>query len=192
MPGTVDPPVWIDGAHNEDKIAALALEARRLFNPDPLPVIVFGMLRGKDPSSLLGKVGSTASSIVLTEPFVHGREPLAAATLADALSASGFAGRIHIELDPDAAVRGAEIIAKREGTAVLVTGSIYLAGQIRRRWFQDQDIVLQRTPWPTIRPECRLGLSGPFGGLVGDKTNRERYEAANHQISAGTDELVVR
>ena len=40
-----------------------------------------------------------------------------------------------------------------EGAAVLVTGSMYLAGQVRRRWFPDQDIVLQRTPWPTRDPK---------------------------------------
>jgi hypothetical protein len=27
---------------------------------------------------------------------------------------------------------------------------MFLAGQVRRRWFKDDDIVLQRTPWPTV------------------------------------------
>ena len=78
MPGTVDPPVWIDGAHNEDKLLAVTREAIRLFSGGPPPVIVFGMLRSKDPSPILAKLGSAASSIVLTEPSVHGRESLAA------------------------------------------------------------------------------------------------------------------
>jgi folylpolyglutamate synthase/dihydropteroate synthase len=50
-------------------------------------------------------------------------------------------------------LRCAEDIARRDGAPVLVIGSMYLAGQVRRRWFQDQDIVLQRTPWPTVAGE---------------------------------------
>jgi dihydrofolate synthase/folylpolyglutamate synthase len=150
MPGTVNPAVWIDGAHNQDKILAVIRAAIRLFSGSPLPVVVFGMLRSKDPSSMIAKLGSVASSIILTEPSVLGRDSLEAADLAGAVKASGFAGAIHVEPDPDAAVRCAEALAKRDGAAVLVTGSMHLAGQVRRRWFRDQDIVLQRTPWPTV------------------------------------------
>ena len=70
------------------------------------------------------------------------RDSLAADTLARAVANSGFAGAIHVEPDPDAAVRLAEVIARADGAAVLVTGSMYLAGQVRRRWFPDQEIVL--------------------------------------------------
>ena len=154
MPGTANPAVWIDGAHNEEKIEAVFREASRLFSGGPLPVIVFGMLRSKDPSSMLGKLSSAASSVVLTELTVHGKESLAADALARAVHVSGFAGGIHVEPNPATAVQCAETMARRDGAAVLVTGSMYLAGQARRRWFEDQDIVEQRTPWPTVIPEC--------------------------------------
>jgi folylpolyglutamate synthase/dihydropteroate synthase len=116
-------------------------------------VVVFGMLHGKDPSPMLAKLGSTTSSIVITEPSVHGRESLTADTLAEAVKSSGFAGAVHAERKPDEAVRFAEAIARRDGASVVVTGSMYLAGQVRRRWFRDRDIVLQRTPWPTVARE---------------------------------------
>ena len=192
MPGTLDPAVWIDGAHNEDKIAALTAEAVRRFGAGPPPVIVFGMLSSKDPVPLLAKLGSAASSIVLTEPVVVGRESQTVNAVAGALAASGYTGAIHIEPDPDAAVRFAEGIASREGAPVLVTGSMYLAGQVRRRWFRDQDVVLQRTPWPTAIAENSLGPPRAFGGLVRDKANDERDQSADHQIPAGAEELVVR
>ena len=83
MPGTAGPGVWIDGAHNEDKIAALTEEAIRRSAGGPLPVVVFGMLRSKDPSRMLAKLLPGASSIVITEPFVVGRESLAVDALAD-------------------------------------------------------------------------------------------------------------
>ncbi len=192
MPGTVDPVVWIDGAHNEDKIAALTEEAVRHISEGPRPIVVFGMLSGKDPSRLLAKLTSIASSIVLTEPFVVGRESLAVDILARALTASGFAGSVYADPDPAAAVRFAEVVARREGAAVLVTGSMYLAGQVRRRWFRDQDIVLQRTPWPRATAESWLGPPRPFSGLVRDKADGERDEATDHQVSAGADELIIR
>jgi dihydrofolate synthase / folylpolyglutamate synthase len=153
MPGTVDPAVWIDGAHNKDKILAVTRESIRLFSGGPPPVIVFGMLRSKDPSPILVELGAAASSIVLTEPTVHGKESLTADALTGAVKASGFQGAIHVEPEPEAAVHCAEAIARRDGAPVLVIGSMYLAGQVRRRWFRDQDIVLQRTPWPTVTGE---------------------------------------
>jgi dihydrofolate synthase/folylpolyglutamate synthase len=179
MPGTVSPAVWIDGAHNEDKIHAIIREARHLFSGDPLPVIVFGMLSSKDSSLILAKLGAAASSIVLTEPSVHGRESLAAGALARAVRASGFAGAIHADPNPATAVQCAEAIARHDGAAVLVVGSMYLAGQVRRRWFQDQDIVVQRTPWPTVIPESMLGPVRPFGGLIRDKADGEGNHSAD-------------
>ena len=79
---------------------AVTREAIRLFRGPP-PVIVFGMLRSKDPSSILAKLTSAASSIVLTEPAVHGRESLATDGLAGAVNASGFPGAIHVEPEPE-------------------------------------------------------------------------------------------
>jgi dihydrofolate synthase/folylpolyglutamate synthase len=192
MPGTVEPEVWIDGAHNEDKAAALTQEAVSRFGGSALPVVVVGMLRSKDPARVLANFGTAASSIITTEPSVLGKETIAAEMLASAATASGFAGPVHVEPDPDAAVLIAEAVAKRDGVPVLVAGSMYLAGQVRRRWFPDQDVVLQRTPWPAATEESRLSPPRPFGGLVRDKADNERDEATDQQVSARADELVVR
>jgi len=187
----VEPPVWVDGAHNEDKIAALMTEPMQLFS-GVRPVIVVGMLSSKDPSRVIAKLAPAASNIVTTQPSICGREPLAADLLAGAVTAVGFAGTVHIEPDPETAVRLAQVIAKREGASVLVTGSMYLAGQVRRRWFRDQDIVVQRTPWPDSTKESPLGSPRPFGGFVRDKADGEGDETADHQESARVDEQVVR
>ncbi len=192
MPGTIEPPIWIDGAHNEDKATALAREVHSRFGGGPLPVVVIGMLRSKNPATVLAMVGTAASTIFTTEPSVVGKNSLAADTLAGAATASGFAGAVHVEPNPDAAVRLAEAVAKHEGAPVLVTGSMYLAGQVRRRWFPDQRVVLRRTPWPAATDESRLGPSRPFCGLVRDDADSERDETADHQVPARADELVIR
>jgi dihydrofolate synthase / folylpolyglutamate synthase len=148
MPGKTGPEVWIDGAHNADKTAALAREVARISGGGPLPSVVLGVLGGKDPASIVAGLQDAASSMVITEPSVVGRSSLKAAKLAEVVLAEGFDGEIYVEPDPDAAVRCAESLARSAGTGVLVTGSMYLAGQVRRRWYGDEDIVIQRTPWP--------------------------------------------
>ena len=144
------PPVWIDGAHNGDKIAALAVEAQRLIADGPLPVIVIGVLATKDVATMLRGITPAASAIVATEPAVLGKRSLPAPALAAAARAAGYTGALVADANAAAALDRAEAIAREQGTAVLVTGSLYLAGQLRRRWYADADIVVQRTPWPIV------------------------------------------
>ncbi len=47
------------------------------------------------------------------------------------------------------------LAAERE-TWVLGTGSLYLVGDLRRRWFSDRLIVEARSPWP-VPPEVGHG-----------------------------------
>jgi dihydrofolate synthase / folylpolyglutamate synthase len=156
MPGAADPVVWIDGAHNADKSAALAREVTRISIGGLLPIIVLGVLDTKDPAAIVSALRPAATAMVLTEPSVVGRRSLAADKLAEIVLAGGFGGEVYVEPDPDAAVCRAESMAKLAGTAVLVTGSMYLTGQVRRRWYRDEDIVLQRTPWPCTGRGIRL------------------------------------
>jgi hypothetical protein len=50
--------------------------------------------------------------------------------------------------EPREAIEDAIALARSLDSDVLVTGSLYLAGEIRRYWYPDDDIVWQRTPWP--------------------------------------------
>jgi folylpolyglutamate synthase/dihydropteroate synthase len=147
MPSATAPEVWIDGAHNGDKVAALAREIARFSPGEPLPVIVLGVLDAKDPASIVSGLRDVASSMVLTEPVVVGREALKATRLRDVVLASGFGGAVQVEPQPDSAVQCAQALARSQGTAVLVAGSMYLAGHVRSRWYRDEEIVVQRTPW---------------------------------------------
>ena len=149
MPCTTAPEVWIDGAHNGDKVGALAREFVRMSEGGPLPVIVLGVLDAKDPATIVSGLRGLASSMVITEPVVVGREALKVERLLEAVRASGFCGTVHVEPHPDSAVQCARASASSQGSSVLVTGSMYLAGQVRGRWYRDEDIVIQRTPWPS-------------------------------------------
>ena len=147
MPGSKSPPTWVDGAHNIDKIAAVADEACHAAGEAP-PVVVLGLLAAKDATSIAGRIAASATAIVATEPTVLGKRSLPAAELAAAIRAVSATREVHVEPEPNCALEHAQALARFYGTGVLTTGSMYLAGQIRRRWYADNDIVSQRTPWP--------------------------------------------
>ncbi|MGH2617486.1 MAG: bifunctional folylpolyglutamate synthase/dihydrofolate synthase [Thermomicrobiales bacterium] len=148
LPRTDGPTVWVDGAHNADKINALASELRLIAGEGPLPVVVLGVLGAKDAMAIASGIGSIASAIVATEPDVVGRKSLPAPDLAAMVRESGFKGPLHVDPDPLRALLAAETMARSQQSSVLVTGSLYLAGHVRRRWYPDADIIVQRTPWP--------------------------------------------
>ena len=145
MPGD-GPGVWLDGAHNADKMQALVSSLDSLL--EQKPVIVVGALGNKDIESMASAIASTASAIVSTEPHVLGKRALPAAEVALALRDAGFTGPIACEAEPHLAVSRAEEIGQAQNEPVVVTGSLYLVGEVRQRWFPAAAIVSQRTPWP--------------------------------------------
>jgi dihydrofolate synthase/folylpolyglutamate synthase len=147
MPDRQATEVWVDGAHNADKIAAVAAEIPR-FSPGAKPVVVLGVLGSKDAAAIAATIAPVAAGIVATEPTVRGKRSLPSAELAAVVKATGFEGEIAIAPDPAEAVMCAEAMVQTCAAPVLVTGSLYLAGQVRRRWYADADIIRQRTPWP--------------------------------------------
>jgi dihydrofolate synthase/folylpolyglutamate synthase len=159
MPGSERSAVWIDGAHNADKIAAIAREAPTLSENGSPPVIILGVLAAKDASSIAGRLVPVASAFVATEFTVLGKKTSSASNLAAALQAAGFTGPIVVEPEPTTALAAAEAMAHPTGSALLATGSLYLAGELRRRWYPNEDIVLQRTPWP-VTGAARQSLAG--------------------------------
>ncbi|MFT4039634.1 MAG: Mur ligase family protein [Thermomicrobiales bacterium] len=150
MPGD-GPAVWLDGAHNADKMAALIDAGGSVIGSDRKPVLVTGMLASKDAGAIAGALAPAASAIVTTEPQVLGKTPLPPEGLARALRGAGYGGALESVRDSDAAVQRGLELARELGASVLVTGSLYLIGEVRRRWYPDACIVTQRTPWPVTR-----------------------------------------
>ena len=145
MPGD-GPGVWLDGAHNADKMQALVSSLDSLLVQKP--VFVVGAIGSKDIESMAGAIARVASVVVSTEPHVLGKRALPAAEVALALRGAGFTGPIECEPEPLLAVSRAEEIAQVQDEPVVVTGSLYLVGEVRQRWYPAAAIVSQRTPWP--------------------------------------------
>lgn len=118
-----DPPLLLDGAHNASGAVALAAELSR--RDGPAPVLLFGAMRDKELFAILGVLVARASSVVLTRPSVdRAADPPA---LAAALPAGVPA---LLEADPSRALDLARTLARREGRALLVSGSLYLVGEV--------------------------------------------------------------
>lgn len=136
------PRVLLDGAHNLQKLSAL----RAALAGQPGAVVVFATTGGRDPRPLLEAIGPAARAVVTTAPLLHGKEAADPADLARQARALGLDARPAET--PFAALDDALGQARREGRAVIVTGSLYLVGQVRDRWAPWEQVVLQRTSWP--------------------------------------------
>ena len=129
MPGTVDPAVWIDGAHNEDKVTALARRLPVVSERTPCQSSSSACCAARTRREPWRSLGPWRRASFTTEPSVTGKESVAASTLAGVARASGFAGAVYVEPDPDAASALCRGHCRAQGAAVLVAGSMYLAGR---------------------------------------------------------------
>ena len=141
-----DPLVVLDGAHNPEKIDSLVRELGPLF-PGRRVVLVFGVLESKSHAEMLATLLPRVQALVATAPRVLAKPPVSAEDVA-ALAPSDLPTRI--EPDPLCAVTAALELAGA-GDVVLVTGSLYLVGNVRERWYPSAAILEQGTCWPGER-----------------------------------------
>jgi len=122
----VRPAVILDGTHNPAGARELVsfweeqLHGRRV-------VLVYGAMRDKAVDEIAGLLFPRASVVVLTEP----RQPRALSVGALAAVAGHLAERVELHPAPDQALRRALELAAPEDV-VLITGSLYLVGDLRR------------------------------------------------------------
>lgn len=115
------PLVVIDGAHNPAGVAALAAELPRLVGNRRL-VLVFAAMADKAWPAMLEHLLPRAAEVVITRVGRRGLDP---AGLVEAVRGSA---RVHAVPDAGAAVRQAVARASADD-AVLITGSLFLAGE---------------------------------------------------------------
>ena len=138
VPGRIEavratPTVVLDGAHNPDKMAALASALRENFRWRRL-IGVLAFKRGHDHLSTLAEIAPLLDEVWLTRFAAttdFGRD---ASQDIDELSGCWESlaprGRLHREPDPFAAVSSA-LAAAEPDDLVVITGSLYLVGQLR-------------------------------------------------------------
>lgn len=144
------PLVLLDGAHNPDKIASLARELEPLF-PGRRAVLVFGVLESKSHAAMLATLLPHVHALIATAPSVLAKPPVEAARIA-ALAPASLP--TIVEPNPQRAIDAALRLAGA-GDLVLVTGSLYLVGNVRERWRPTRQVLAQGTSWPDATPALR-------------------------------------
>jgi dihydrofolate synthase/folylpolyglutamate synthase len=120
------PQMVFDGAHNRHSARRLAQTIRQ-FYPEQKPVVVFGASEDKDIAGMFAELLPLASGLVL----VQAGHPRAADAAHLAELASGYALSAGVAVEPGQALAQACAAAGPDGL-VLVTGSLYLVGELRR------------------------------------------------------------
>lgn len=115
--------VILDGAHNAEGASALVSALADEGVPPERTTLVFGALADKSYSSMLSLVAPRASRRVFTSP--KGRAPAPIDELARSAGGEAIA-------EPAAALDRALAITE-PGGSVLITGSLYLVGELRAR-----------------------------------------------------------
>ncbi len=145
-----EPTVILDGAHNPQKVAALMADigpsaratGRRL-------IVLLGALEAKQIDEMAGLIVPWADTIVATSPRVLAKAGAETAALAEAIAKSGFGGSVvPVPVPLDAIGRVIDIAGQGREAVILVTGSLYLIGNIRGRWYPDDEITRSATSWP--------------------------------------------
>lgn len=138
------PLVILDGAHNPAKMASLVANLERLGHPTRR-ILVFGCLDSHDYLQLARLVAPVADEVIVTTPSATQRTSAAPEALADVIRETGCP--VEVVTEPRGALEAALDRAAPDDQ-ILVTGSLYLVGAVRERWYPSEAIVLARSSWP--------------------------------------------
>ncbi len=120
------PPTVLDGAHNPAAVAALVESLPEVLDERPL-AIVLGVLEDKDAAAMLAALLPLCERAWFTAPpSSRALSPAALQSLARQLGFEASA----CEPKPSHALRAAREWALEHGGGVLVTGSVYLIGEV--------------------------------------------------------------
>jgi dihydrofolate synthase/folylpolyglutamate synthase len=136
------PLVILDGAHNRAKMRATMQNVQRTSH-EGLHLIL-GLKEDKDVSVVLKEIVPLASHVYVTRFQNVGfqcADPRA--LLSDARKHAKKGTILSLHLDPYDALDAALKMAKK-GDLVLVTGSFYLAGDLRKRWYPEEWVLRSR------------------------------------------------
>ena len=122
------PSVFLDGTHNPAGARELLAFWEEHF-PGRRIHLVYGAMRDKAVDEITGLLFPRAATVILTAP----RQPRAISADALAAMTRHLTARLEVVPDPGEAFERALDIAAPED-AVFATGSLYLAGDLRRHW----------------------------------------------------------
>jgi dihydrofolate synthase/folylpolyglutamate synthase len=133
------PLVLLDGAHNGHKMAALK-ESLSTMYPEENLIAVVGMLSTKDFKAMIDHLVPITSRWVVTQPHVFGKPSTQPSEIESYIK----------NINPKADIRAFDYIndaldvvlaEASQKDLIVVTGSLYLVGEARERWFPTREIL---------------------------------------------------
>jgi dihydrofolate synthase / folylpolyglutamate synthase len=122
-----DSELWVDGAHNPDAGRAIASALADLEERVTRPlVLVVGMLATKDCDGFLQNFAGLARRVIGVP--IHQERTLAPAAIAAAAQRAGIPADFAASID--AALNAVGALGLAPGPRIMVTGSLYLAGEL--------------------------------------------------------------
>ena len=122
------PDIYLDGAHNPSAARELALFLEENVRGKKI-VIVFGALRDKAVDEIAGILFPLAAKVILTEPATP--RSISAPQLSEI--AGHHAARLEVIPNAETAL-GAALAQVSPSDVIVITGSLYLLGQLRHHW----------------------------------------------------------
>jgi dihydrofolate synthase/folylpolyglutamate synthase len=136
------PLIVLDGAHNRSKIRSTVANLKKLSFEKLHLVVAF---KGeKDVTTMLRDIAPHADHIYTTRfqlPTLKCADPNEVARIARVSARKGT--QIDVFLDPSDALASARTLAHSRDL-ILVTGSFYLAGELRRLWYSEEWVIRNR------------------------------------------------
>jgi len=140
------PTVILDVAHNVQKVGVLMEVLDDVFG-DRKVTFVLGFLEGKDARRMVRLFARKARNFVFTNPTVRGKKPIDLGLLRS-LAERLTKVPVVVSPEPGPAMDTALGLAGERGI-VCVTGSLYLVGGIRGRWFDAKEVAERRSSYPS-------------------------------------------
>jgi len=134
------PIVVLDGAHNPSKAQALKKTFQEIY-PNHRLILVIGVLKDHNVYQILNKLFPLVRKAVVTMREVPGREVFDPKQIVLRLKQKKIQAKV--KLDPQDAFDWALNQAGPKDI-ICVTGSLFLVGEIRKRWFSVEDILKRR------------------------------------------------
>ncbi len=144
------PQIILDGAHNPDKIKTLIKNLADLKYKNCH--LIFGAAANKDSRGMLQLLRPMADSLMLTRFSTSSRQAANPVALVKQAIEAGFkTSTVDISLDCWHAL---DVILQKANKSdlIVVTGSFFLTGELRTKWFDENYILKNRrtAPWPKI------------------------------------------
>lgn len=134
--------IIIDGAHNPQKLEG---SLRKLYNKMNLKKfnVIFGTINSHPSEELIESLISSTEKLILTEPKVYGKISTPPKDIYNLAKRHGIED-IEVINEPLEALNYA---LNLEGNNILITGSLYLAGNCREKWYPSPQIIKTRDMW---------------------------------------------